>query len=86
VSSGPLCTETRTVVIEPFTRMVPAERILLSEGLRTQFAGLRLNSELSKVMSLLVPATSWPLEMSETWIGTMPPAMPRPLPMLMRMI
>jgi hypothetical protein len=58
VSSGPLCTDTRTVVIDPLTITVPAERIFMSDGLRTQLAGFRLKRELSNVMSLLVPATS----------------------------
>jgi hypothetical protein len=44
--------------MDPFTSTVPAERILLSDGLRTQLAGFRLKRELSYVMSLLVPATS----------------------------
>jgi hypothetical protein len=85
ISSGPLCTETRTVVIDPFTRIVPAERILLSEGLRTQLAGLRVKRELSYVRSLLVPATIWPEEVSVTGMATGPLAIPRPLPRSMRM-
>jgi hypothetical protein len=73
------------VVIDPLTRIVPAERILLSEGLRTQLAGFRLKRELSNVRSLLVPATSWPEETNATGMGTVPPATPRPVPRLMRM-
>jgi hypothetical protein len=34
---------------------------------------------------LLVPATIWPEEVSVTGMGTVPLAIPRPLPMSMRM-